>query len=163
MRHNFINKKSKFNQQNIKNYFVEAIKIIKNYPNFSYVQLLLNVTSTPISVQCTKKYEISNNPWRPFMSLTKAYRKVTHYIDFFQKFSWKLADAYFSINSNRFHFPIRNLSSWQRREWLEFIGRPSISVEGHHRLSNHFRLFPLPGSAAFPMLALVRNAWDSVL
>ena len=40
--------------------------------------------------------------------------------------------------------PITNLSSWQRREWLEFIGRPSISVEGHHRLSNHFRLFPMP-------------------
>ena len=40
--------------------------------------------------------------------------------------------------------PIRNLSSWQRRELLEFIGRPSISVEGHHRLSNHFRLFSMP-------------------
>ena len=32
------------------------------------------------------------------------------------------------------HIPIINLSSWQRREWLEFISRPSISVEGHHRL-----------------------------
>ena len=42
------------------------------------------------------------------------------------------------------HDPIRNLSSWQRREWLEFISRPSISVGGHHRLSNHFQLFPMP-------------------
>ena len=38
--------------------------------------------------------------------------------------------------------PIRNLSSWQRREWL--VDDPSISVEGNHRLSNHFRLFPVP-------------------
>ena len=27
---------------------------------------------------------------------------------------------------------------------MEFICRPSISVEGYHRLSTHFRLFPLP-------------------
>ena len=37
-------------------------------------------------------------------------------------------------------YPIRNLSSWQRREWLEFIGRLSISVEGHHRLIFCFRI-----------------------
>ena len=53
--------------------------------------------------------------------------------------------SHFSLKFPLFnHNPIRNLSSWQRREWLEFIGRPSISVEGHYRLSNHFRLFPMP-------------------
>ena len=41
------------------------------------------------------------------------------------------------------YIPIRNLLSWQRREWLKFISRPSISAEGHHWLSNHFRLFPM--------------------
>ena len=61
-------------------------------------------------------------------------------------------------NNNKFMknnvlYPIRNLSSWQRLEWLEFIGRPSISVEGHHRLIIGIPIISNAVSAVFPMLA----------
>ena len=40
-------------------------------------------------------------------------------------------------------YPIRNLSKGQRCGSLEFIGRPTITIEGHPRFSNYFQSFPI--------------------
>ena len=85
-----------------------------------------------------------------FYSWLNRLRSRTNPVEILNKFFLPVEGFYHATkviigpNKDMPRFPIRNLSSWQRREWLEFIGRPSISVEGHYRLSNHFRLFPMP-------------------
>ena len=39
--------------------------------------------------------------------------------------------------------PIRNLSKGQRCGSLKFIGGPTITIEGHPRLSNYYESFPI--------------------
>ena len=51
----------------------------------------------------------------------------------------KVQITFFVINS----YPIRNLSKGQRCGSLEFIGSPTITIEGHPRLSNYFQSFPI--------------------
>ena len=41
------------------------------------------------------------------------------------------------------YFPIKNLSKGQRCGSLEFIGHPTITIEGHPRLSIYFQSFPI--------------------
>ena len=45
--------------------------------------------------------------------------------------------------SSVLQYPLRNLSKVQRCGSLEFIGRPTITIEGHPRLSNYFQSFPI--------------------
>ena len=49
---------------------------------------------------------------------------------------WKLNSCKFYYN-----YPIRNLSKGQRCGLLELIGCPTITIEGHPRLSNYFEWF----------------------
>ena len=58
------------------------------------------------------------------------------------------------------YYPIRNLSNGQRCESLEFIGRPTIAIEGHPRLSIYFQSFPIqevPLSRYWPVVGYAND------